>query len=137
MTADATAPLIADDSTTLPLSGTGPFTVYVKVNDEGIPHFGTTTTAAEYTKIGWQPPEGVSSTQITFNFFGHNPISDLASQTSGLSFGSVSGNTQVATCTARVGTYHFTVTYSLATGGERLKVDPIIIITVPPMPDPR
>jgi hypothetical protein len=116
----------------LVISGPGPFTVYTKVDNEGVAEFSDSETGTAYTSISWTHDKTVvTAASITFTFIGTNPISKLTSSTTGLSFQGASHGQQVGSCSASVGSYHFTVTYTSKSGVHE-EVDPVIVVSIPP-----
>lgn len=125
----STAPITNDETEYLVYEGAGPFTVYAKINDEGKAEFAASATSGSYPKIKWLPEKGVG--QFTFIFL-LDTISQLVPITPGLTFGTVSGNQQVGTCSSAPNHYHFGVD---PTGGDRM-IDPVIVVSIPPNPNP-
>jgi len=126
--------LAAQDQTYLPLSGAGPFTVDVKIANDGFPEFALPSGGTTYTNLSWQYPKGTSSTTITFVFINspNGMIIDLITYTGGLSFATASSTQQVGTVTAASTTYDFGVTYYKSVSDSLLRkvtVDPQIVVT--------
>jgi hypothetical protein len=116
----------------LVITGPGPFTVYTKVDNEGVAEFASSETGTAYTSISWMHDKTVvTAASITFTFIGTNPITKLTSNTIGLSFQGASHGQQVGSCSASIGSYHFTVTYT-SEAGVRSEVDPVIVVSIPP-----
>ena len=125
--------LAPQDETYLPLSGAGPFTVDVKIANDGSAEVALPSGGTTYTDLSWQYPKGTSSTTITFVFINSpsGTITDLTSDTAGLSFATASSTQQVGTVTATSTTYRFGVTYTSPSDGllRKVTVDPQIVVT--------
>lgn len=129
---------------------TAPYTVFVQMvkvphhhhrhNHHKIePRFSLTPTSPLYRNIGWlltSLTPVYPSAYIEFTFIGSDyPITQLkAKDPADLWFGSVADGQQIASSIARCGEYHFTVDADRGADHDvEFGVDPIIIITVPPL----
>jgi len=126
---------VATDSF-LPLIGDGPFTVNVKVSNDGTVEFALPTSPSVsytdgviWTRTGTKPVP--TSTQITFVFVlntGGPTITSLASSTTGLTFGRVTSSQQTGTVDTvnTTSPYDFTINNSSsATPNAQIVVTPI------------
>ena len=117
-----------DDSDKLPLPGTGPFTVNVKVDNNGAAEFALASNPSTTYSGGveWKPDKPVPA-QVTITFVfqaGGRTISSLSSDSTGLTFGSVSSSQQTGTA-GNVGPYTFTINTSAGGTNAKIVVTPI------------
>jgi hypothetical protein len=120
---------IQTEDSPLPLSGSGPFQIDLKVKHD-VPYFANHGGTTWYTSIAWSV-SGDANASMTFHFTGHTTIEKLKSKTEGLVFEPVSNNSQKADCSYEEGDYHFKVKYQSSSGADAW-VDPVIVVSIPP-----
>jgi hypothetical protein len=121
------SPALQDgDADLLPLSGTTPFTVSVKIGTSTL-EFSQNGGPSYPDGLSWDAPKGTPQATITFDF-GSPTITSLSSSTAGLSFQAPSGSQQVGTVDrppTAPKTYDFTVITSTGNRNGKIVVTPI------------
>jgi hypothetical protein len=121
--------LAPQDTSLLPLSGAGPFTVNVKIGITGDTEFSLPGSSTSFTDgVQWNYPTNPAPTSGIINFNFSSPITGFTSQSSlGLAFGPNSGSIQPGTVSVPPkggsDTYHFTVNTPMT------RKDPQIVVT--------
>jgi hypothetical protein len=131
-----TTQTVPQNSGTLTLGpGAGPFTVAVKINNDGEIRYGQSGTD-DYSSLEWARSKSVTGTAtITFNFItgsAGNVISQMTS-TSTLSFSAPSNNSQVCTVPNAANPTGYTFQVSYNPGGKT--TNGVIIVSILPGDD--
>lgn len=116
----------------LALNGPGPFSVNVTLKGGFAWFWLASNPGEEYSGgVEWKAPKGAGPTSINF-VFTSPAITQLTSESPGLSFLPVSGRSQRTTQLVRpvqTQTYHFAVVFVDGSAVVRGSIDPVVIVT--------